>query len=94
MEILCLLNYSLREEIITFKGEKENPEIMVQEKDDALKATKKELDDAKVVLKKFGSQNEKLDEILASKRFEPGHKGLGYINKALHLIPYKQLGVI
>ncbi|PPS17547.1 hypothetical protein GOBAR_AA03007 [Gossypium barbadense] len=50
---------------------------MVQEKDDTLKLTKTELDDAKVVLKKFGGQSEKLDEILASRRIEPSHRGLG-----------------
>lgn len=43
---------------------------MVQEKDDVLKATKNELDNAKVVLKKFGGQSEKLDETLASRIFE------------------------
>ncbi|KAH1038090.1 hypothetical protein J1N35_039833 [Gossypium stocksii] len=59
---------------------------MVQEKDVALKEPKKELDDAKVVLKKFRSQNENLDEILASRRFELGHKGLDYINKDLCLM--------
>ncbi|MBA0710569.1 hypothetical protein Golax_009848, partial [Gossypium laxum] len=46
------------------------------EEDNVLKATKSKLDDANVVLKKFGGQSEELDEILALRRTEPSHRGL------------------
>ncbi|PPD90626.1 hypothetical protein GOBAR_DD12451 [Gossypium barbadense] len=86
MEILFQLNDSLVEEIIILKGEKEKLKIVVQEKDDVLKATMSELDDAKTVLKNLGGQSEKLDEILALRRTKLGHRRLYYIKKGKETI--------
>lgn len=47
----------------------------------ALKANEQELNDTKVILKKYGNQSEKLDEILASRRFELDHNELSCTGK-------------
>ncbi|KAH1121039.1 hypothetical protein J1N35_004199 [Gossypium stocksii] len=82
LEIVCKVNDSLREDVGALKRQKRKLEKVIKEKDNDLETIKKKLVDSKVVLKKFGSQSEKLDEILASRRFEPRHRGFGYINKA------------
>ncbi|PPD90484.1 hypothetical protein GOBAR_DD12578 [Gossypium barbadense] len=69
MEIVCQRNDFLKE-VVVLKREKE--------KLDVLKNTKKELVGSKTITKKFGGQSEKLGEILATRRFEPHHHGLGH----------------
>ena len=46
-----------------------------------LLSAQKELLGAQSILKKLGCQSAKLDEILAAGRVEPGHRGLGFIEK-------------
>lgn len=64
---------------------------MVQEKDDALKTIKNELAYSNTVLKKFQGQNEKLDEILASRRLELDTEDL-VTSIRVNLTPFTRFG--
>ncbi|KAH1055198.1 hypothetical protein J1N35_033263 [Gossypium stocksii] len=59
---------------------KEKYEIIVKN-NAALKANEQELNDTKVIFKKYKNQSEKFDEILAFRRFERDHNELSCTGK-------------